>query len=538
MGGGRHHTTVFAVFAATSGELRLDIAGEQGGADQRETEQASQQNRHGAKHALIVTPMSRFLAKTVKDMNRRNLLSLPVGLAAASVLSPAQVRAKAGRPKNIIFCVSDGMSPGVLMMAEYLSNISRGKGTRWAAMVNDMHSSRGLQDVASLNSPVTDSSSSSSAWGSGSRIFNAAINYLPDGTKLTPIMHLAKQAGKRTAMVTTATVTHATPAGFAAAQQKRDDEELIAPQYMGQVDFVLGGGQKFYLSSRRKDKRDLAGEYLKAGYQVAQTPAELMAGDKRKPMLGIFSDSHVPYTLDRGTAPTLAEMTGWTLDGLTGASPKGFIMQVEGARVDHAAHNNDIAAQLWEQVAFDDALGVCLDYAAKHDDTLVITTSDHGNSSPGLNGMGVEYADSGKCFERIAKGKKSFEELVKIWGAKPSAARVRELIEAERGIVMTPQESELIAASFAGKKNVVINSIQDKPLGVLGQVLGNYYGVSYTGMTHTSEYPIITAIGPGSLPFEGLVVNTEVFPRLTKYMGIDFKNPKMTPAQAGPFMKG
>ncbi len=455
-----------------------------------------------------------------------------------SPLSQAQVHAKGGRPKNIIFCVSDGMSPGVLMMAEYMSRAVRGKGTRWAAMMNDMTSTRAVQDVAALNSPVTDSSSSSSAWGSGSRIFNAAVNYLPDGTKLTPIMHLAKQAGKRTALVTTATVTHATPAGFGASQQKRDDEELIAPQYLRQVDYVLGGGQKFYLPTRRKDKRDVAGEYAKAGYQVAMTAAELRAADQRKPMLGLFADSHVPYTLDKGNAPTLSEMTTWTLDGLTATSPKGFIIQVEGARVDHGAHNNDIAAQLWDQLAFDDALGVCLDYAAKHGDTLVITTSDHGNSSPGLNGMGLEYVDSGKCFERIAKGQKSYEELEKIWGKTPSAARLREVIQVQRGIVMTTQEADLIAASYAGKKNVVINKLQDKPLGVLGQVLGNYYGVSYTGMTHTSEYTITTATGPGSRPFEGLVVNTDIFPRLTSYMGINFKNPSMTPEQAAKYMKG
>ena len=471
------------------------------------------------------------------SMNRRQLFSLPIGIAASSLLSPAQVHAKAGRPKNIIFCVSDGMSPGVLMMADYFSRIVRGKGTRWVAMMNDMNSTRGVQDVAALNSPVTDSSSSSSAWGSGSRIFNAAVNYLPDGTKLTPILQLAKQAGKRTALVTTATVTHATPAGFAAAQEKRDDEELIAPQYKGHVDYILGGGQKFYLPTRRKDKRDLAKEYQQAGYQLAQTRAELMAADKRKTMLGIFADSHVPYTLDKGSAPTLSEMATWTLDGLSATSPKGFILQVEGARIDHAAHNNDIAAQLWDQLAFDDALGVCLDYAAKRGDTLVVTTSDHGNSSPGLNGMGLEYADSGKCFERIAKGQKSYEELVKIWGTKPSAARLREVLEGERHVVITPMEADLIAASYAGKKNVVINKLQDKPLGVLGQVLSNYYGVGYTGMTHTSEYTITTAIGPGSQPFEGLIVNTDIFPRLTKYMGINFKNPSMTPEQAAKYMQ-
>lgn len=468
-------------------------------------------------------------------MDRRHIFSLPLGFGASAALSSAQVKAKGGRPKNIIFCVSDGMSPGVLMMGEYLSQIARGKGTRWAALMNDMTASRGIQDVAALNSPVTDSSSSSSAWGSGSRIFNAAVNILPDGTKLTSILELAKQAGKKTALVTTATVTHATPAGFASSQAKRDDEHLIAPQYKGRVDYVLGGGQRFFLPEKRKDKMDLAGDYAKAGYQVVKTKAEMLAGRKAEPVLGLFSDSHVPYTIDQGDGPTLAEMTSFTLDALAGQAKNGFIMQVEGARVDHAAHNNDIATQLWDQLAYDDALGVCLDFAAKRGDTLVITTSDHGNSSPGLNGMGLEYVDSGKCFERIVKGKGSFDVLGRLFGTKPSGARIREVIEAQRGIVITPEEAEFVAASAGGKKGVVINRLQDRAFGVLGQVLSNYYGVGYTGMTHTSEYPLITSTGPGSLPFEGLVRNTEIFPRLTKYMGIDFKNPSMTPEQASKF---
>jgi alkaline phosphatase len=470
-------------------------------------------------------------------MNRRQIFSLPLGFGLAAALSPAQVKAKGGKPKNIIFCVSDGMSPSVLMMAEYFSQIARGKGTRWAAMMNDMTASRGVQDVASLNSPVTDSSSSSSAWGSGSRINNAMVNVLPDGTKLTPILQLAKESGRKTALVTTATVTHATPAGFASSQPRRDDEHLIGLQYKGRVDYILGGGMKFFDGAQRKDKLDAIGDFSRAGYQLVKSKAELAAASKSKPVLGLFSDSHIPYTIDRKDVPTLAEMTSFTLEALAADSRKGFIMQMEGARIDHAAHDNDIAGQLWDQLAYDDALGVCLDFAARRGDTLVITTSDHGNSCPGLNGMGTEYTESGKCFERITKAKGSFTTLNTMMGTNPSAARVREVIAEARGIEIKPQEADWMSAAAAGKKGVSINRIQDVKFGVLGQVLSNYYGVAYTGMNHTSEYTTITSTGPGSLPFEGLVRNTDVFPRLTRYMGIKFQNPSMTPEQGAKFSK-
>lgn len=467
-------------------------------------------------------------------MNRRQLFSVPVGFGASALLSPAQVKAKAGRPKNIIFCVADGMSPGVLMLAEYFSHIARGKGTRWAALMNDMTASRGVQDVAALNSPVTDSSSSSSAWGSGSRINNAQVNVLPDGTRLTPILELAKAAGRRTALVTTATVTHATPAGFAASQDKRDDEHLIGLQYKGRVDCILGGGQKFFEAAKRKDKRDAEAEFRQAGYQIVKTKADLLSSARTKPVLGVFSDGHIPFTLDKAPVPTLADMTSYALEAMAGAS-KGFIMQVEGARVDHAAHNNDIAGLLWDQLAFDDALGVCLDFAARKGDTLVITTSDHGNASPGLNGMGAEYTESARHFERILKAKSSFELLPRMLGTKPTPARVREVIEADRGIVLSATEAEAVSQAASGKKGISLNRGQDVALGVLGLVLANHYGVGFTGMNHTGEYTTITATGPGSLPFEGLVRNTDVFPRLTRYMGISHRNPSMTPEQAMKF---
>jgi hypothetical protein len=109
-------------------------------------------------------------------------------------------------------------------------------------MMADRDAVHGLFDMSALNSCVTDSAAASSSWGSGSRVLCTWLNVLPDGTKLTTLAQVAKSAGKKMGVVTTATVTHATPAGFIARCDKRGDETVVSKQYMELADVVMGGG--------------------------------------------------------------------------------------------------------------------------------------------------------------------------------------------------------------------------------------------------------------------------------------------------------
>ncbi len=93
------------------------------------------------------------------------------------------------------------------------------------------------------------------------------------------------------------------------------------------------------------------------------------------------------------------------------AQDQPFLLQIEGARIDHAAHLNDIAALLGDQLAFDDTLGAVLDAIAGRDDILVVVTSDHGNANPGLSGMGTAYGQSTDAFKTIMRAKTSHEAL-------------------------------------------------------------------------------------------------------------------------------
>jgi alkaline phosphatase len=474
------------------------------------------------------------------SLTRRGLFRLVAGAGGAfGVLSgKAPVAAQSARPRNVIFMVVDGMSVGVPSLLEPFSRLVRGRGTHWAALARDAQTARGWSDTASLGSLVTDSSAASSAWATGSRVMNGSVNVLPDGRRLTPIGVLARQSGRRVGLVTTTTVTHATPACFAAIHPSRDQEENIATQYLDVVDVLLGGGSRHFDGALRADRKDLRAAFAAGGYQVIGSRAELLAASRTGRMLGLFGAGHLPYEIDRSPgsapdeAPTLSEMTAAALAALDG-SPGGFLLQVEGGRIDHAAHANDAAGALREMLAFDDALGVVMEYARRSPDTLVIVTSDHGNSNPGLNGMGDDYEGSTKGFELLAEFRGSAGLLLQQLRdgrdsqKRVSAAFVSDVVQARCGIILTADDARTLAAAAGDPLPLEINKQHANASGILAQVVGNYTGIGWTGMSHTADVTMMMATGPGRERFASLQLNSDAFSALTALWEIAFVNPAM-----------
>ncbi|HMO65685.1 MAG TPA: alkaline phosphatase, partial [Verrucomicrobiota bacterium] len=277
---------------------------------------------------------------------RSGAVAAGVAAAPAFLAGPARAAGRPGeRPRRIILVVSDGMSLGTLSCADHFSVATRGRSLEWTALAGDSRAHQGLMHTRSLNSLVTDSAAAASSWGTGSRVMNGAINILPDGRELTPLVPLFRAQGWATGLVTTTEITHATPAGFAAAVPARSQGERIAEQYLERgVDLLLGGGADHFEPAKRADRRDLLAAYRAAGYPVWRARDELLEASPGRRGLGLFAGGHLPYSLDqagnerlRRTVPTMAEMTRWALRGLAGADR--FLLQVEGGRVDHAAHN-------------------------------------------------------------------------------------------------------------------------------------------------------------------------------------------------------
>jgi alkaline phosphatase len=287
-------------------------------------------------------------------MNRRKFLQLSAASSLFAAPTSIAQAPSAPRPKtqakNVIFLVSDGMSMGTFTLTDQFLRWRDGRPSHWLQLYLDNRVRRGLMDMSSLNSIVTDSSAAASSWGCGARINNGAVNMGPKGEIYPPILSLAQAAGKATGLVTTATLTHATPAGFAANVPDRGQEEAIAQQYLErEFDLLLGGGRKFFEPESRKDKQDLLAGFTGKNYQLLSSRADLKSLPlSRQKAIGLFAGGHVPYELDRihsaekkETVPSLAEMTAAALQYFS-RHPNGFIVQIEGARIDHAAHENDI----------------------------------------------------------------------------------------------------------------------------------------------------------------------------------------------------
>ncbi|MFM9000715.1 MAG: alkaline phosphatase [Opitutia bacterium] len=437
-------------------------------------------------------------------------------LGAGSVQAlGAETRAAAanggqGRAKNVVFMVSDGMSISTVGLADAWMRFSGGKSSRWLSMYRELPVVRGLCETASANSMVTDSAAAASCWGIGERTTNGVINVTPDGRRPETIVQKMKASGRRTGLVTTATVTHATPAGFAATIEKRSDQKGIAPQYLARgVDVVLGGGTDFFPD-------ELVADYRKAGYAHLASRKDLLAWKGDSPALGLFSKSHVPFEVDRlndpavaAQTPTLAEMTEAALRRLS-AGPDGFFLMVEGARIDHACHGNDPVGAILDQVAFDAAIATVLKFVESSPDTLVIITADHGTGGMQLNGMGSEdFAGKAPAYQGTTE---AFRRLMKFNRSQEVLGRLTKGLDPKKFLAAAQAATGLEFPSADAAKVVSLKG--------LNEVLPKYVGVSWTSKNHTADPVEFAAYGPGASLFQPFQRNDEVHARVLRAAGI------------------
>lgn len=231
----------------------------------------------------------------------------------------------------------------------------------------------GALATASADSPVTDSAAAATAIATGTKVNNGVVSVaLPgDGRDLRTVLEYYKSRGKRTGLVTTSYMTDATPAAFAAHVSTRSDLNGIAADYLQQVrpNVLFGGGLQGLTTADAEA----------ANYVVVSNRDQMMGLDPTAMtnVSGQFGSGSLPYEYDgMGDLPHLSQMTATALSILT-HSPSGFFLMVEGGKIDHACHGNDIARAVPEVVEFDTAVKVVAAWAASRTDTLVVVAADH-----------------------------------------------------------------------------------------------------------------------------------------------------------------
>ncbi len=440
----------------------------------------------------------------------------------------ASLAAQAAEPKYVFYMIGDGMSSAQRQITEYYQQQQK-HNSNYHLAINSLPVT-GIITTQSASSLVTDSAAAGTALATGVKTDNGVIALTPDGKKLTTLLEGAEKQGKATGLITTTRLTHATPATFVAKNSNRNAENEIANDYVNShVDFLAGGGYRHFITgkdSKRKDGHNLVKEFANEGYTTfigkdsskSFLDYQPKAGDH---VLALFTKSHLPYDMDRKVTPSLAQMTEKGIE-LLSKDKDGFFMMVEGGRIDHAAHANDIAGVIGDTTAFDDAVKTALNFYNKHPkETLIVVVGDHETGGMGL-GLGKQYFMN---LDRVANFKESIEDkLQKVYNG-DHAAFYQHIADNYGLTELTADEKSKLETAMnfvdSGKKDSnYIWGGYDPVAMTVAHITSQRAGVYWTSYAHTAVQLPVSSIGVDSANFGGFGDNTDVAKKLAKAMDV------------------
>jgi alkaline phosphatase len=360
-------------------------------------------------------------------------------LPAATLLAASAAAQPDTSPIDVVLFIGDGMDDHQLTIArDYLAGVAGsfsfdGFPHRAQARVRTV-----LEDDPSLPEYVADSASSGTALATGELTSRARIaTSAGDDRDIPTILELAHRAGRRTGLVTTASITDATPACFAAHVSLRfceGPEDMrgarggalpgcladlrsaggpgsIAEQLVASgADLLLGGGAAPF-GQTAEDGETVLEKASKAGYRLVEDAESLALAPREGRLLGLFGPSTLPVEwvgeggaraapLARdeqgeivppgvfscvenprfGARPTLEAMTVAALERMEAAAGTGFFLMVESASIDKQSHVANPCGEIGETRALDQAVRAAIAYQERHPRTLIVVTSDHGHA--------------------------------------------------------------------------------------------------------------------------------------------------------------
>ncbi|KAJ2725064.1 vacuolar alkaline phosphatase [Coemansia sp. Benny D115] len=468
--------------------------------------------------------------------------------------------------------ISDGFGMASEAMARAYVQKTGNRDIQWASLLDSMLV--GTTRTRSTDTLVTDSAAGATAFSCAQKSFNSAIGVSKDRLPCGTVLEAAKHKGYVTGLVTTARISHATPAAFAAHVVHRDMEDLIAQQMIGaglnmtvvagsnkgSVDLMFGGGRCFFLPKSspdgcRGDELDLWKMAQSHGYVTLATRKEFdeyrvpssqieARAVRQLPVLGLFDKGHLSFEIDRKPQeqPSLSEMTAKALSllknavvnseasvngtdndgafggGSGGVSP-GFFVMIEGARIDMAGHDNDPAAHLRDILEYWKTVSLVREFVDNNPDTLLISTSDHETGGLSL-GIDPDYAWFPEALHPVHKSAEAIcIKLRSIVKATHDRAQVEEhitnvVMPRELGIsdFTSSEVSDILAAAGHGTKACKQ---------AVGHVVSDRAHIGWTTGGHTGADVGLYAYGHGSEKLRGSLDNTQVGEFLAAYLGVD-----------------
>jgi alkaline phosphatase len=359
--------------------------------------------------------------------------------AQARVAAATQPNLTRGAAKNVILFVGDGMGISTVTAARILEGQLNGKSGEEHNLSFDLFPYTGLAKTYNVDAQTPDSAGTMSAIMSGVKTDVGVIGVNENivrgdcttvaGNELVTALELAEIAGKSTGVLSTARITHATPAATYAKSADRDWEddgdmpaaaktagcEDIASQLVNfepnleariaginvdGIDVVMGGGRRSFLpkdaafnspdavssvEGDRTDGRDLTAEwkarYPSGNYIFDKTGFNAINTETTTKVLGLFNESHMQYEADRKNdvagEPSLRDMTETAIKVLDN-NTNGFFLMVEAGRIDHAHHAGNAYNALTDAVELSEAVAKAVELT-NSDDTLIIVTADHSH---------------------------------------------------------------------------------------------------------------------------------------------------------------
>ncbi|QSF44655.1 alkaline phosphatase [Paenibacillus tianjinensis] len=441
------------------------------------------------------------------------------GLAAAVVsgatlAGAAQSTTKAGvtpkaQSQNLIVLIGDGMGPAQVSAARYFQQYTKGVNhlniDPYYVGQATTYADRGEDGGKVVSGIVTDSASAGTAFATGHKTYNAGISVSNEDVAkpFASIIEAAESSGKATGLVTTARITHATPAVYASHVRSRDNESAIASQYLESgVDVLMGGGKQFFVTKDEKGKRtdkNLLPDFKAKGYTVVENTSALNAlTSKNSKVLGLFGSSHVAYVPDRtAEIPSLAAMTSKALNILS-TDKDGFVMMIEGGRIDHAGHANDLPTLVQETLDFDAAFKTAIEFAKKNGNTSVVVTADHETGGLSLSRDNIYEIN----IDLWNKQKHSSESLAASLEAAQTPEEIRSIVTANTWI--TDLSDEEVTQIMNG------DGSSYKREGAYNAVISKRLLVGWSGHGHSAVDVGIWAYGPIADKVKGQVDNTQI----------------------------